>query len=494
MLDPGRGPANEVDTVDFAPRRFAVTSFAGDVGVVSSDAVKDPAQGVWPWVRGRLLEEFGRATFESWLDGLHLVTFENDEVTLGARTRFLKDWIETHYLDRIADLWREAAPGVRRVQLIEANGGRTAQAAKPSTAVKAAQAASDAEDLDKWGSPLDPRFTFDSFVVGRSNELAHAAARRAAEAGDVPFNPLFLHGAVGLGKTHLMHAIAWEIRRRDPSKTVLYLSAEKFMFQFVSALRFKNTMAFKERFRQVDVLMVDDVQFIAGKDSTQEEFFHTFNALVDHRRLVVVSADRSPTDLDGIQERIRSRLGWGLVADIHATDYELRLGVLQNKAEEARAVHPEFDVPDAVLEFLARKVNTNVRELEGAFNRLVAHATLVGRPIEFDGAKELLADLLRASERRVTIDEIQRLVAEHYNIRQSDMLSARRARQVARPRQVAMFLAKKLTTRSLPDIGRRFGGRDHTTVMHAVKRVDALYAADPAIREDVDILRRRLVG
>jgi chromosomal replication initiator protein len=336
-------------------------------------------------------------------------------------------------------------------------------------------------------APLDPRFTFENFVVGKPNELAYAAARRVADAGSVPFNPLFLYGGVGLGKTHLMHAIAWAIKARDPQRRIIYLSAEKFMFQFVRALRHKDTVAFKQLFRSVDVLMVDDVQFISGKDMTQEEFFHTFNALVDQNRQIIISSDKSPSDLDGLEERMRSRLGWGLVADIHPTTYELRLGILESKAEQMAA-----EIPIKVLEFLAHKITSNVRELEGALNRIVAHATLVGRPITIETTQEVLRDLLRANDRRVTIDEIQKRVAEHYNIRVADMHSARRARAVARPRQVAMYLAKQLTSRSLPEIGRKFGGRDHTTVMHAVRKVEELCSMDSGFCEDVELLRRML--
>ena len=304
----------------------------------------------------------------------------------------------------------------------------------------------------------------------------------------MPFNPLFIYGGVGLGKTHLMHGIAWEIRRRDPTRRVIYLSAEKFMYQFIRALRFKDTMAFKEQFRSVDVLMIDDVQFISGKGSTQEEFFHTFNALVDQNRQLVITGDRSPSGLDGMEERLRSRLGCGLVADIHPTDYELRLGILESKLEQLGAQ----TTPRRVLEFLAHRITSNIRELEGALNRVVAHATLVGRPVTLETTQELLQDLLRANDRRISIEEIQKRVAEHFNIRVSDMHSARRARAVARPRQVAMYLAKQLTSRSLPEIGRKFGGRDHTTVMHAVKKVEQLSKSDAGFAEDVELLRRMI--
>jgi chromosomal replication initiator protein len=342
------------------------------------------------------------------------------------------------------------------------------------------------------GAPLDPNLSFDNFVVGASNELAYAAAKRIAEADKVSFNPLFLYGGVGLGKTHLMHAIALEIKKNWPERKVLYLSAEKFMYQFIRALRFKDTMSFKQQFRSVDVLMVDDIQFIAGKDSTQEEFFHTFNTLIDHNHQVIISADRSPVDLDGIEERIRSRLGWGLVTDIHPSDYELRLGILQSKAEAHLEENPDLIINDNMLEFLAQKIDSNIRVLEGALNRVIAYSSFVGRPLTIDMAQEVLKDLIRASQRRITIDDIQRKVADYYNLRLSDLLSARRSRQIARPRQVAMYLSKILTTRSLPEIGRKFGGRDHTTVIHAVKRIEGLRDSDSAIQEEVDLLTRSL--
>jgi chromosomal replication initiator protein len=341
------------------------------------------------------------------------------------------------------------------------------------------------------GAPVDPRFTFENFVVGKPNELAFAAAKRVADLDAPPFNPLFLYGGVGLGKTHLMHAIAWQIRRHRSRRKVVYLSAEKFMYQFIKALRFKDTMSFKELFRSADVLMVDDVQFIGGKESTQEEFFHTFNTLIDRGRQIVISSDRSPAELSGLEERIRSRLGWGLVADIHPTTYELRLGILQSKAEK---IAREVKVPANVLAFLAHRITSNVRELEGALNRIIAQATLVGRAITLEMAQEVLQDLLRAHERRVTIEEIQKRVAEHFDIRIADMHSARRARAVARPRQVAMYLAKQLTPRSLPEIGRKFGGRDHTTVMHAIRKIEELRGADSLLSEDIELLRRLLQG
>ncbi len=452
----------------------------------------------WGRVQSRLKTEFGEAAYNSWLKPLSLIHADGGRVQMAVPTRFMRDWVQSHYMDRLRDLWSVENPDIEEVELKVASGFRRSNAsvaraeAAPTEAAPtpSARTLRQNDDDDEFGAPLDPRFTFEDFVVGKSNELAYAAARRVAESKAVNFNPLFLHGGVGLGKTHLMHAIAWHVRRQAPQRRVIYLSAEKFMYQFISALRYKDTMAFKQKFRAVDVLMIDDVQFIANKNSTQEEFFHTFNALIDHHRQVVISADRSPSDLEGIEERIRSRLGWGLVADIHPTDYELRLGILQQKVDGINGAK----VPSEVLEFLARRIASNVRELEGALNRVVAHATLIGRPITMALAETVLQDLLRANDRRITVEDIQRRVAEYYNLRLADLLSPRRARTVARPRQVAMYLSKQLTTRSLPDIGRKFGGRDHTTVMHAVKRVEELVRSDGTLEEDIHHLRRLVEG
>jgi chromosomal replication initiator protein len=465
-------------------------------------AVTTP-QYEWNQVLGQLKQEVGETAYRRWLAPVRVQRIDGGEAVIGAPARFFRDWIASHYADRILALWRAQNRQVKRVSVIVApshmpgaagasgNDDHIENRPEPGLVSASAAVLEISEDRAPQ-SGLDPRFTFENFVVGKPNELAHAAARRVAEAcaspvRRVPFNPLFLYGGVGLGKTHLMHAVAWHVRKHACHRKVIYLSAEKFMYQFIRALRFKSTMDFKEEFRSVDLLMIDDVQFISGKESTQEEFFHTFNALVDQNRQIVISADKSPSDLEGLEERMRSRLGWGLVADLHPTTYELRLGILQSKAE-----HCNIALPRKVMEFLAHKITSNVRELEGALNRIVANVQLVGRDITLESAQEELHDLLRAHERRVTIDEIQRRVAEHFNIKLVEMTSDRRARVVARPRQVAMYLAKQLTTRSLPEIGRKFGGRDHTTVIHAVRKIDELVLTDPALAEDVELLRRML--
>lgn len=467
----------------------------------------------WARVRGRLRADAGEAAYSSWLKPLTLVSIKGGIARMAVPTRFMRDWVIGNYKENILSLWRDEDEAILSVEIV-VQPPRPKEAVKPHSSPHArrdepaprepmikepapvsptsapARAASNggAETAHPdFSAPLDSRQTFDNFVVGKPNEFAYAAARRAAEAPNVPFNPLFLYGSSGLGKTHLMQAIAWEIRARDPKRRVLYLSAEKFMYEFVRAVRTKDTMAFKDQFRSVDVLMIDDLHCIAGREMTQEEFFHTFNALVDQNRQVVISADKSPSDLDGVEERMRSRLGWGLVADIHPTTYELRLGILQARAERA-----SVEIPGKVLEFLAHKITSNVRELEGALIRIAAHAELVGGPISLETTQAVLQDLLRSHDRKVTIDEIQKRVAEHFNVRLTDMHSARRARAVARPRQVAMYLAKQLTSRSLPEIGRKFGGRDHTTVMHAVRKIDELKLGDPSFAEDVELLRRML--
>jgi chromosomal replication initiator protein len=452
----------------------------------------------WTAIRTVMRAEYGARTFDAWLKPVQLVGLHGRDIVLSLPNGFMRDWVHSHFADRLRALWLFHGGAVGPINDVRIDVDvRTTTAAAPVADIAAekipAEIATVQSPAPNLGAPLDPRYTFDRFVVGTSNQFAFSAAQRVAEGGAVTFNPLFLHSSVGLGKTHLMHAIAWEIRRRHPERQVMYMSAEKFMVEFVSALRHQDTVAFKQRFRNVDVLMIDDVQFIAGKNSTQDEFFHTFNALVDYRRQLIISADRSPSDLEGIEERIRSRLGWGLVADIHPTDFELRLGILQSKLEETQGAR--FQGPGVamdVLEFLARRISSNIRELEGALNRLVAHATLVGRPVSLEFAKSVLQDLLRANDRRITIDEIQRKVAEYYKVRMPDLLSARRSRDVARPRQIAMYLSKRLTPRSLPEIGRRFGGRDHTTVMHAIKRIDELRTTDSELENDLTILGRQL--
>jgi chromosomal replication initiator protein len=445
----------------------------------------------WVQVKAELLKRVGKNNYTTWIEPLSLTEIDDGVAQFEVPTTFFGNWVSRNFSDHIRAQMVASGAVVDRIEFVvgkapaaKSNPIPTRSPARPKTA----------NDDDLPGAPLDARFTFDSFVVGKPNELAHAAARRVSEGGPVTFNPLFLYGGVGLGKTHLMHAIAHDLQEKQPELRVLYLSAEQFMYRFVQALRDRSVMDFKGLFRSVDVLMVDDVQFIAGKDSTQEEFFHTFNALVDQNKQIVISADRAPGEIKDLEDRIKSRLQCGLVVDLHPTDYELRLGILQQKAEYYRTQYKGLVLADGVLEFLAHRITTNVRVLEGALTRLFAFASLVGREITLELTQDCLSDILRASDRKITIEEIQRKVAEHYNVRLSDMIGPKRMRTIARPRQIAMYLAKQLTPRSLPEIGRRFGGRDHTTIMHGVRKIEELMAQDTQMAEDLQMLRRQLQG
>lgn len=452
-------------------------------------------QEQWGRLRQNLLGTVGKNNFANWIEPIEFSDIADGVAVFKVPTSFLGNYVSQNFGDLILHQLHTAGEHVRRLKFQVAandNPGSVTRTRPASAAARATPAVSAVQDDMLPGAPLDERFTFDTFVVGKPNELAHAAARRVAEGGPVTFNPLFLYGGVGLGKTHLMHAMAHELRTQRPDLNVVYLSAEQFMYRFVQALRDRRMMDFKQLFRAVDVLMVDDVQFIAGKDSTQEEFFHTFNALVDGNKQIIISADRAPGEIKDLEDRIKSRLQCGLVVDLHPTDYELRLGILQSKVSHFRMQYPGLVLSDGVLEFLAHRISTNVRVLEGALTRLFAFASLVGCEITLDMTQDCLADILRASERKITIEEIQRRVAEHYNIRLSDLVGPKRVRNFARPRQVAMFLCKQLTSRSLPEIGRRFGGRDHTTVMHGVKRIEELRVQDGQIAEDIEMLRRTL--
>ncbi|WP_119841196.1 chromosomal replication initiator protein DnaA [Pseudooceanicola algae] len=473
----------------------------------------------WGELKNNLRKAVGEHNFTAWIAPLELDRVKDGVATLTVPTNYAGIYVERNFGDQILNEFGALRGNVRRlvfsvskpkaapVQISRSEAGDNAQAgvaspvaprqSLPQSAPRHGASGGDQDMRAKLErmlqpAPLDPNSTFDSFVVGKPNELAHAAARRVARGGKPEFNPLFFYGGVGLGKTHLMHAIAWELQSANPDLNIVYLSAEQFMYRFVQALRDKKMMDFKSLFRNVDVLMVDDVQFIAGKDSTQEEFFHTFNALIEHNKQIILSGECAPNEIKNLPVRISSRLSSGLVVDLHPTDYELRLGILQSKVDTFRAKHPDLEVADGVLEFLAHRISTNVRVLEGALTRLFAFASLVGRQITMELTQDCLADVLRASDRKISIEEIQRCVAEHYNIRLSDMIGPKRVRSFARPRQIAMYLCKKMTSRSLPEIGKRFGGRDHTTVMHAVKRVDELMVQDAQIADDLELLRRAL--
>jgi chromosomal replication initiator protein len=469
----------------------------------------------WSRVKGRLKAEVGDDIFSSWFARMDLEGVEKDTARLSVPTRFLKSWIQSHYSDRVLRCWQAEERCVQRIELTVRTAAIKAPPAKPRVDEQAEPAREQKTEKTvgteprligssalpvsaaheaSGGSPLDPRLTFDTFVVGRSNTLTHAAAKQVAAArrGDlVMFNPLYIHAGVGLGKTHLLQAITWAGNASGDRK-ILYLTAEKFMYGFVTALKTQNAIAFKEALRGIDVLVIDDLQFLTGKNM-QAEFCHTLNALIDAGRQVVIAADRPPSDLETLDDRVRSRLAGGLVVEMGPLGEELRFEILKNRVLAARAHHPGFEVPENVVSYISKSVTHNGRDLEGALNRLLALSKLTGQPMTMEVAEREVRDLIRPQEpKRVKIEDIQRVVARQYNVSRSDLLSSRRTANVVRPRQVAMYLAKTLTLRSLPEIGRRFGGRDHTTVLHAVRKIENLLGNDTALADEVDALKRQL--
>ncbi len=462
----------------------------------------------WDRVKERLRAELGDDVFSSWFASVELEDEQNGLVILSVSTRFLKSWIQSHYGELLMALWREECEQVRRIDLFVRGAVRPkpAQTKAPAPAhdggehvsAFARQQASTSIGSDHdhlGGSPLDPRLTFDTFVVGQSNTLAHAAAKQVAMAQPgqpVSFNPLFIHASVGLGKTHLLQAIAWEAKKSNPTAKVLYLTAERFMYSFVQALKSQSALDFKDTLRDIDILLIDDLQFLQGK-SIQQEFCHTLNSLIDGARQVVVAADRPPVELESLDERVRSRLAGGLVSELQPLEKELRRSILTDRAQQASRRDPNLAIPELVLDHVAGIIRSNGRDLDGAFNRLMAHNQLTGAPISIEMAEQALKDLIRSKEpRRIRIEDIQRVVSKHYNVSRSDLLSSRRTRTIVRPRQIAMYLSKMLTPRSLPEIGRRFGGRDHTTVLHAVRKIEELAGSDNSLQQEIEMLKRNI--
>src|SRR5580693_7413261 len=506
-------------------------SYPRDLGETASSRGGGGGAGkgeAWMRIRRRLRAELGEEVFSSWFGCLELDALSDQDVYLSVPTKFLKSWIQSHYVDRILPTLTSEFPAIKRVSINVRSSTRPAAACAtgdlpdlaagagpdsardrtitsfaaslpmgPSGAItsssKRPALADSCEAEGLTGSPLDRRLIFSNFLVGGSNQLAHSEAQRIAGAGPADpllYNPLYLHASVGLGKTHLLQAVAHAAtaaRRR-----VIYLTAERFMYGFVAALKAQTAIAFKERLRAIDVLVIDDLQFLNGK-STQAEFCHTLNALIDAGRQVVVAGDRPPADLETLDDRVRSRLAGGLVVEMGSHEEELRLEILKSRVEALRHHHPCFDVPAPVLAFIARTVTHNGRDLDGALNRLLAHNKLTGHVVTMEMAERAVQDLIRPQDpKRVKIEDIQRTVARQYNVSRSDLLSSRRTANVVRPRQIAMYLAKTLTLRSLPEIGRRFGGRDHTTVLHAVRKIEGLVGNDMALAEEIEILKRQL--
>ena len=475
----------------------------------------------------RLRLELGEDVFSSWFGCLELDALSDDDAYLSVPTKFLKCWIQSHYTDKILQALTTEFPMIKRVSVnlrsstrlpppraignpidtapcgdadlvkgrnVSPSSSPIGQSAGtlPSSKKPASIEACEAESLS--GSPLDRRLIFSNFLVGSSNQLAHAAARRIASAapGDpLLFNPLYLHASVGLGKTHLLQAAAHAAT--SAKHKVIYLTAERFMYGFVAALKAQTAIAFKERLRAIDLLVIDDIQFLQGK-SIQQEFCHTLNALIDTRRQIVIAADRPPGDLESLDERVRSRLAGGLCIEIGGLDEALRVKILEARIAAAKQVHPTFEVPAAVVAYVASVIQTNGRDLDGAVNRLLAHASLNGAPLSMETSERAIRDLVRTPEpKKIKIEDIQKLVASHFNVSRADILSSRRTATVVGPRQIAMYLSKLLTPRSLPEIGRRFGGRDHTTVLHAVRKIQGLVTADGTLSEEIELLKRMLL-
>ena len=459
----------------------------------------------WDRICRQLRAEVGEDVYTSWFTSISLESCTNDCIRLSVPTRFLRNWIHTHYSSKLMKLWVAEIADIKKIDLVvRSTLSRMEDAAKPVTGNGAPPpdragrppftvGAIGAVRAGNSGSPLDSRLSFATFLVGRSNALAHAAAKQVAESDSstvARFNPLYIHSAVGMGKTHLLQAVAWA--GEASGRRMVYLTAEKFMYGFVAALKNQSAIAFKEALRGIDVLIIDDMQFLQGT-KVQQEFCHTLNALVDAGRQVVIAADRTPSELESLEERVRSRLAAGLVVEIGTLEAELRLRILQSRVAAMKLQHPGFDVPPAVMEHVSIQITQNGRDLDGAVTRLMAHNQLSGRPVTIEMAYEVIRDLVRpADPRRIRVEDILRIVAKHYGVSRADLLSSRRTANVVRPRQIAMYLAKTLTLRSLPEIGRRFGGRDHTTVLHAVRKIEGLVQGDKGLADEIEVLKRQL--
>ncbi len=473
--------------------------------VIGGEGMTEPE--VWARLCKRLRAEVGDAVYSSWFTRLELDRIDNGHAFLSVPTKFLKAWINAHYSEKLKAAILAEIPDAKDIVLdvraagrvLPRAGDRSEAVTQAAECVEAGIVGTPASSCGKYtidgfeGSALDRRMTFGNFLVGQSNQLAHAAAQqvsRSLPGSASMFNPLYIHSSVGLGKTHLIQAIAHAAG--EAGRRVFYLTAEKFMYGFVNALKAQNSIAFKEKLRAIDVLVIDDIQFLQGK-SIQHEFCHTFNALIDNGRQVVIAGDRTPGDLESLDERVRSRFAGGLCVEMNALDEALRIKILEARIAAARISQPGFEVSKAVVGMVARSIQTNGRDLDGAVNRLLAHTTLAGAALTIDAAEAAIRDLVRARDpKRVKIEEIQKLVATHFNVSRADILSSRRTANVVRPRQIAMYLSKMMTPRSLPEIGRRFGGRDHTTVLHAVRKIEGLAGKDSALNEELELFKRLL--
>ncbi len=448
---------------------------------------------LWQQCVAQLESEVSEQQLNRWIRPLHGIQ-EEKALRVLAPNRFVLDWVRDHFFDRITQTIASLTGDHDYRVLLEVGSGRTDPIVNPAAEAPAPQPAATprpeprpAASSAQFTNNLNQNFTFDNFVEGKSNQLAKAASLQVAENVGCAYNPLFIYGGVGLGKTHLMHAVGNKILEFNPGAKVVYLHSERFVADMIKALQHNAIDEFKRYYRSVDALLIDDIQFFAGKERSQEEFFHTFNALLESQQQVILTCDRYPKEVDGLEERLKSRFGWGLTVAIEPPELETRVAILQKKAEQANV-----DLPSEVAFFMAKRIRSNIRELEGALRRVIANAHFTGRPITLDFAKEALRDLLALQDKLITIDNIQKTVAEYYKIRVSELLSSRRSRSITRPRQLAMALAKELTNHSLPEIGDAFGGRDHTTVLHACRKISSLREEDARINEDYKNLLRTL--
>ena len=440
---------------------------------------------LWTRCVSHLENELSEQELNTWIRPLHAQEEEGGTLRLLAPNRFVMDWVRDRFLPRISNLARELAEDKQRRVLLEV--GANAEPVLPSVPMPGHTPS--APTIPTPGSGLNPLYTFDSFVEGKSNQFAVAAAHQIAENPGKAYNPLFIYGGVGLGKTHLMHSVGHLILRRNPKARVAYVHSERFVNDMVRALQHNTINEFKRQYRSVDALLIDDIQFFVGKERSQEEFFHTFNALLEGQQQVILTCDRYPKEVEGLEERLKSRFGWGLTVPVEPPELETRVAILMKKA-----VVEGVELPSEVAFFVAQRVSSNIRELEGALRRVIANARFTGRAITMDYAKECLRDILAVQDRQVTLENIQKTVADFYRVRVNDMLSKKRSRSIARPRQVAMALAKELTNHSLPEIGEAFGGRDHTTVLHACRKVQELKDEDGKLNEDYASLQRTLTS
>jgi chromosomal replication initiator protein len=469
-------------------------------------------EGKWRRIQARLRAELGEDVFTSWFGRMELDSCDGGLIQVSVPTKFLRNWLQSHYADRLLACCSAELVGVDRLEFRvrqphDAALAERRRQERPAPRLEAPGAPSEQRPSEQgqrdvrtgWdgfeGSPLEPRFTFSSFIVGAANRLAHAAALQVTEAvADQPlrYNPLYIHAKVGLGKTHLLHAIAWEVKHRKPKAKLLYLTAERFMYSFAEALQARDAVNFKDKIRAIDILLIDDIEFLQGR-TFQQEFCHTLNSLIDGGKQVVVAADCPPMQLESFDARMRSRLSGGLVAEVGAMDYDLRYKVLKRRAAEKAEQERGFGIPEPVIEYLSSQLTESGRELEGAITRIHAAFQLTAQPITVESAEQIIGDLIRGKEpRRVKIDDILRVVMKHFGVNRGDLLSSRRNRSIVRPRQIGMYLAKSLTARSLPEIGRRFGGRDHTTVLHAIRKIESLLSEDEGLKEELEILKRML--